>query len=138
MAKTIILTEIDHSRLSKVMDVSTSFGDGKAGACVRELNADLQTAQIVEPEDVPADVVTMNSRVVVRDLATKDEEEWILCFPNNADIYESRLSVLAPMGVALLGTKVGDTIEWDTPAGTARAEVISIAYQPEAAGDLHL
>ena len=138
MAKTIILTQADHSRLSQVLDVNHSFGDDKAGACLRELNTDLQNARIVESSDVPSDVVTMNSKVSVKDLASGDEEDWVLCFPTQADIYENRLSVLAPMGVAMLGTTVGDTIQWETPRGMARAEITRISYQPESAGDLHL
>lgn len=138
MTKTIVLTEADRSRLSQVLDINHSFGDEKTGQCLRELNSDLKNAQIVESDAIPSDVVTMNSRVLIRDLASNDEEEWVLCFPNDADIYENRLSVLAPMGVAMLGTKTGDVIEWITPRGTAKAEVVKIAYQPEAAGDLHL
>jgi len=138
MTKTIVLTEADRSRLSKVLDENYSFGDEKTGQCLRELNADLQNAKVVESEEIPSDVVTMNSKVILRDLTSNEDEEWVLCFPNHADIYENRLSVLAPMGVAMLGTRIGDTIEWETPRGTARAEIVSITYQPEAAGDMHL
>lgn len=138
MAKTIILTEADRARLSQVLDVSHSFGDDKMGQCLRELNTDLEQAKIVESNDVPDNVVTMNSKVVLRDLESGEEEEWVLCFPPQADIFENRLSVLAPMGVALLGTMPGDVIEWETPRGTAKAEVVKISYQPEASGDYHL
>lgn len=138
MAKVIVLTENDHSRLSKVLDENSSFGDEKAGQCIRELNSDLTHAKIVEASDIPSDTVTMNSKVVIRDLDSNDDEEWVLCFPNNADIYENRLSVLAPMGVAMLGSKIGDDIEWETPRGKARARIEKISYQPESAGDLHL
>ena len=98
----------------------------------------MQTAKIVEPADMPNDVITMNSRVVLRDLDSGEDEEWVLCFPQQADIFENKLSVLAPMGVAMLGTQVGEVIEWETPRGKARAEIMSIAYQLEAAGDSHL
>jgi len=138
MAKTIILTESDRSRLSKVLDVQHSFGSGKLGSCLKELNADLQTASIVNSEEVPSDVITMNTRVLLRDLPSGDEEEWVLTFPETADIYENRISVLAPMGVAMLGSRVDDEITWETPRGEARARIVSVAYQPEAAGDLHL
>lgn len=138
MAKTIVLTQADHSRLSKVLDVNSSFGDEKVGHCIRELNSDLKSASIVGSGEIPADVVTMNSRVVIRDLSTNEDEEWMLCFPNNADIFENRLSVLAPMGIAMLGQKTGDVIAWETPKGAAQATIMSISYQPEAAGDLHL
>lgn len=138
MAKKIVLTEADRARLAQVLDVNHSFGDEKTGQCIRELNADLETAQIVDADDIPKDVITMNTKVVLRDLATNEDEEWVLCFPNQADIYENRLSVLAPMGVAMLGTRTGDIIEWETPKGIAKAEIKNISYQPEAAGDFHL
>ncbi len=138
MAKTIVLTEADRARLSQVLDVNHSFGDENAGQCVRELNADLENAKIVDADAIPKDVITMNSKVVLRDLGSNEDEEWVLCFPQQADIYENRLSVLAPMGVAMLGMRTGDVIEWTTPRGSARAEIRSISYQPEAAGDFHL
>jgi len=137
MTKTIVITEADRTRLSQVLDVNSSFGDDKMGQCLRELNSDLKNAQIVASDAVPNDIVTMNSKVVLRD-DSGDEEEWVLCFPQTADIYENRLSVLAPMGIALLGTRPGDVIEWETPRGPMKAEVVKISYQPEAAGDLHL
>lgn len=138
MAKSIVLTEADRARLSQVLDVSHSFGDEKMGQCIRELNTDLESATIVESKDIPDDVITMNSRVVLRDVASGDEEEWVLCFPHQADIYENKLSVLAPMGIAMLGSQPGDVIEWETPRGIAKAEIVKISYQPEASGDFHL
>jgi regulator of nucleoside diphosphate kinase len=138
MAKKIVLTEADRARLSQVLDINHSFGNVNAGQCLRELNSDLQNAEIVDADEVPNDVVTMNSRVVLKDLASNEEEEWVLCFPNKADIYENRLSVLAPMGVAMLGTRPGDVINWITPRGEGKAEIVKISYQPEAAGDFHL
>ncbi len=138
MAKTILLTETDRARLSQVLDVNHSFGDEKMGLCIRELNADLVNAKIVDADEIPDDVITMNTKVVLRDLATNEDEEWILCFPNQADIFENRLSVLAPMGVAMLGKSTGDVIEWETPEGCGKAEIKTICYQPEAAGDFHL
>lgn len=138
MAKTIVITEADRTRLSQLLDINHSFGDEKMGHSLRELNSDLDKAKIVESDAVPNDVVTMNSHVILKDVESGEEEEWVLCFPQNADIFENRLSVLAPMGIALLGTTPGDEIEWDTPKGKARAEVVKISYQPEAAGDFHL
>ena len=137
MTKTIVITEADRARLSQVLDVNHSFGDEKMGQCLRELNSDLEQAMIVESGQVPNDVVTMNSKVILRDADTGEEEEWELCFPQNADVFENRISVLAPMGVAMLGTRPGDIIEWDTPRGKARSEISRISYQPEASGDLH-
>lgn len=138
MAKTIVLTEVDRARLSQVLDVNHSSGDDNMSQCIRRLNGDLENAKIVDADKVPENVITMNTKVVLRDLASGEDEEWMLCFPNQADIFENRLSVLAPMGVAMLGTSTGDVIEWATPSGTAKAEIKNISYQPEAAGDFHL
>lgn len=138
MAKTIVITEADRAKLSQVLDVNHSFGGEGMGQCLRELNSDLASATIVESDKMPNDIVTMNSKVVLKDVASGEEEEWILAFPQGADIYENRVSVLAPMGIAMLGAQPGEVIEWTTPRGVAKAEIIKISYQPEAAGDFHL
>jgi len=136
MTKTIVITEADRARLSQVLDVNYSFGDEKMGQCLRELNSDLEQATIVESGEVPHDVVTMNSKVILRDLDSDEEEEWALCYPQEADVFENRISVLAPMGVAMLGCRPGDVIEWDTPKSKAKAKIVRISYQPEASGDM--
>jgi regulator of nucleoside diphosphate kinase len=137
-AKTIILTANDQVRLSRVLDLNHSFGSAKMGECIRGLNADLVNAKIVDSAEVPADIVTMNSRVVLEDLDTAEQEEWSLCYPKQADIYENRVSILAPMGIAMLGAKVGDHLEWEAPSGAAHARLVKVTYQPELAGDMDL
>lgn len=138
MRKQIVLTEHDHQRLSQILDLDHSFGDQKSGNCLKQLNQDLENAKIVASSEIPSDIITMNSKIVLRDEGDKSTEEWILCFPQSADIYENKISVLSPMGIELLGSKKDDIIEWDTPRGRSRAKVESIAYQPEASGDYHL
>ena len=87
---------------------------------------------------MPADVITMNSTARFRDEASGDEREMTLVYPSGADGINNKVSILAPFGSALLGLRVGDTIEWPVPSGrTIRLRVLSIRYQPEAAGDLH-
>jgi regulator of nucleoside diphosphate kinase len=103
-----------------------------------QLQAELDRAHIVTPQAVPHDVITMNSRVRLIDLDTGEEETYTLVFPDNADIEHGRISVLAPVGTAILGYRVGDTFEWDVPAGKRHLRVKRILYQPEAAGDYHL
>jgi len=103
------------------------------------LREEIDRAEIVEPEDVPSNLVTMNSTVRFRDEASAEESEITLVFPGHADAENNRVSVLAPIGSALLGLSVGDSIDWALPAGrTKRLRVIGISYQPEAAGDAHL
>jgi regulator of nucleoside diphosphate kinase len=106
---------------------------------LERLREELDRAEVIEPSDVPRDIVTMNSRIRFADEATGEESEISLVFPRHADAEQGRISILAPVGTALLGLSVGATIEWPVPDGrTRRLRVVAIAYQPEAAGDTHL
>ena len=96
------------------------------------------SAEIVEPKSVPADVVTMNSRVVVKDVESGETSEYTLVFPEQADVAQGRLSVVSPIGTAILGYAKGDTIAWQTPGGPRQIRIEDVLYQPEAAGDYHL
>ncbi len=80
----------------------------------------------------------MNSKVHLLDLETKEEMTYTLVFPDAADIIAGKISVLAPIGTAMLGYRAGDTFSWEVPAGVRRIEVLAILYQPEASGDYHL
>jgi regulator of nucleoside diphosphate kinase len=102
------------------------------------LEAELDRGQVVDPGRVPKAVVTMHSRVRVRDLGDDGQETYTLVYPDDADINEGKLSVLAPLGTALLGARAGEVVEFDAPAGTRRLKVERVLYQPEAAGDFHL
>jgi regulator of nucleoside diphosphate kinase len=102
------------------------------------LEKELSRAEVVAPKDVPADVVTMNSKVSLRDLDTGDEMDITLVFPKDADITQDKVSVLAPIGTAMLGYRVGDVVEWTVPDGVRRLHIEKVLYQPEASGDLHL
>ena len=108
------------------------------GALLMTLKQELDRSEVVPPASVPRGVVTMHSRVRVRDLRTDEPETYTLVYPDEADINEGKLSVLAPLGTALLGTRVGDVVEFDAPAGTRRLKVERVLYQPEASGDFHL
>ncbi len=101
-----------------------------------QLETELERARVVAPGDVPDDVITMNSTVVFEDQQGV-RHEVDLVYPEEAA--PGRLSVLSPMGAALLGLSVGDSIEWPMPDGTvATLEVVVVSYQPEDAGDYHL
>jgi regulator of nucleoside diphosphate kinase len=99
------------------------------------LAQELDRAEIVRSSDIPADTVTMHSQVLVRDLDTGGESSYTLVFPSDADIAKGKISILAPIATALLGYREGDEIEWPTPGGRRRLNVIQVLYQPEAAGD---
>ena len=103
-----------------------------------DLEAELGRARVVPQSDVPADVVTMNCKIRIRDQRGRESEEFTLVYPNESDILDGRLSVLAPLGLAVLGARVGDLIKWRVPAGERTFRVERIVYQPEAAGDFHL
>lgn len=98
------------------------------------LEGELSRAKVVSGKRISANVVTMNSRVRVTDLDTGKEATYQIVFPRDANASKSMISVLAPIGTALLGFKVGSEIEWETPGGLRRLRIDAIEYQPEAAG----
>jgi len=93
---------------------------------------------VVAPEEVPADVVTMNSKVRVRDVAMNEVTTYTLVFPEQANIEQNKISVVEPIGTAMLGQRTGDEFEWQVPAGPVRLRVEEVLYQPEAVGHFHL
>ena len=107
----------------------------------RALQEELERADVVEPAQMPADIITMNStaRVRLEEAGQGDHEhELTLVYPRDADGSAEKVSILAPVGSALLGLRVGDAIDWPMPGGrSARLHVLAIRYQPEAAGELH-
>lgn len=128
----IIVTEQDVERLVRLLDVLPATQAALASA----LEQELERACVVSPEAVPSDVVTMNSRVVFEDESGK-RSEVVLGYPHHAN--GSTISVLAPIGMALLGLRPGQSIEWRMPTGRSRRiRVLEVLYQPEAAGDFHL
>jgi regulator of nucleoside diphosphate kinase len=101
---------------------------------LEELDRELDRAEVVAAEDVSPDVVTMHSTVQVRDLDNKTSTVYTIVFPVDADIDRKRISILAPIGTALIGCRAGDLIEWATPGGTRRLLIEGVLFQPEAAG----
>jgi regulator of nucleoside diphosphate kinase len=87
---------------------------------------------------MPGDVITMHSRARLVDRDTAEELKYTLVFPKEANIGHAKISILAPIGTAMLGQRVGDTFTWHVPDGEVNLEVKEILYQPEAAGDYHL
>lgn len=135
--RTIYITDYDMQRLKELIaDIQGFIYNGRED--LKQLKVELERSQRVVPDNVPGDVVTMNSTVCLTDLESGEEMTYTLVFPKEADIRQGRLSVLAPIGTAMLGHRVGDTFEWQVPDGTRRLKVEKILYQPEAAGDYHL
>ena len=102
------------------------------------LEKELYRATLVEPQNIPRDVITMNSKVSVTDIDSGEKTTYTLVFPSAANISENKLSILAPLGMALLGYRTDDIVEWRMPSGVRKLRVEGILYQPEAAGDYHL
>lgn len=129
----IYITEADMRRLRPLIEGMKNSRDD-----LRGLQAELLQARMVAPTDVPADVITMNSKARLRDLETGEAVTYTLVFPDQANIEQGRISVVAPVGTAMLGHRVGDEFEWEVPAGAVRLRVEEVLYQPEAAGHYHL
>ena len=134
--RTLIISHADRERLEALID------SARMDSRVREdylaaLEGELRRARVVAADKVPPDVVTMNSVVRLRDLDSDEAEEYELVYPADADMARNRISVLAPIGTAILGYRLGDVIEWPVPAGLRRLRVEEVLYQPERAGALH-
>lgn len=130
----IFITAHDLQRLQDHLD-NMPPGDRKQ---FKALEEELGRAKAVDSKKIPPDVVTMNSRLRYRDAEDGGESEITLVFPADADIDTGKMSVLSPIGTALLGYAVGDTIKWTVPAGSRQIEILELLYQPEAAGDYHV
>lgn len=137
--KAIFITEQDRQRLNDCLAVLHEYADGKDLRHVQQLEEEISRASIiVDPTSTPGDVVTMRSRVRVRDIDTGKESVYTLVYPSESDPMALKVSVLAPIGAALLGCRVGDVVERDIPKGRCRFMIEELIYQPEAAGDYHL
>lgn len=134
MDKQITITELDFARLSKL-----TLSEKKLQAIeVRNLpflTEEINRAAKVESKAIAPDYVTMNSKVEVLDPDTKKVMTFQLVYPEEANLKNGKISVLSPMGSALLGYKAGDTISFNVPKGIKKMEIKSILYQPESQGE---
>lgn len=127
----IIITRVDLQRLERLLDSLEEYGPG-----AEALEQELARAQVVGHDEVPAGVVTMNSRVHCREEASGKDYHLTLVYPQDAG-GEGRVSILAPVGSALLGLSVGQHIDWPAPGGKKlKLTLLAVEYQPEAAGEL--
>ena len=132
----IFLTDYDRSRLEELLKAASTRGHKRKD--LESLAEELDQAEVVSPEDMPPYVVTMNTKVVLRDVKTLEKMVYTLVFPKDANIEAGTISVLAPVGTAILGYAKGDIIEWPVPSGVRCIRIEDILYQPEAEGDFHL
>lgn len=134
----IYITSVDQKRLGKLIEISRVRNGEMDRHHLDQLALELDRAQVVDQKDIPVDVITMRSTVRLKDIATGDTKVYSLVFPNEANVSEGKISILAPVGTAMLGYRLGDVIEWQVPSGLRRLKVEDVIYQPESAQDYHL
>lgn len=127
--RNIFLTEFDYGRLAALV-AARKKGGTKATA--DGLEKAMREAAVVDPQHIPANYVTMNSTVRFADLADGEVLEYTLVFPAEADVAAGKVSVLSPIGAALLGRAAGDEVEYATPGGVRKLRVVAVVDQPEA------
>jgi regulator of nucleoside diphosphate kinase len=129
----LTLSRLDVERLERLLETPALMALSVADALQREM----RRTDVVAPEAVPANVVTMNSTVLCREESSGREHHFTLVYPRDADAASHKVSVLSPVGAALIGLSVGQSIDWPAPEGMLRLHVLDIPYQPEAAGNFH-
>ncbi|HRQ64326.1 MAG TPA: nucleoside diphosphate kinase regulator [Xanthomonadaceae bacterium] len=128
----IVISSSDLERLETLLDRPQYASTAGADLLRREINR----ADVRSPQEMPADVITMNSTARFRNVDSGETREMSLVYPSEADAGAGRVSILAPVGSALLGLSVGQEIDWPGPDGRQlRLRVEAILHQPEAAGD---
>lgn len=126
----IIITREDYNHLQKIVSGEIT-AIVAAGTNLAALKTELDQAEIVDSDCVPDDVITMNSTVQLRDPQTDEVDTYTLVYPKDADIAQDKLSILTPIGTAILGYRTGDEIKWRVPKGTRKVVVDNVLYQPE-------
>jgi regulator of nucleoside diphosphate kinase len=128
------VTEHDLKRLQTLI-AEAAWNGGRHRAELDRLEAELQRRTVLPSDEVPADVITLNSRAQLFELSTGESFTCTLVLPQEADITRLKISILSPVGMAMLGRRVGDLFDWPAPGGPKRLEVQAVWYQPEAVGD---
>jgi regulator of nucleoside diphosphate kinase len=132
----LLISSYDKQRLMHLLrsvDASSEVRDE-----LDDLTWEIQRGREVRPQEVPADVVTMNSSVRVTDLDASTSHVYAIVFPSDANHERGKISILAAPGMALLGYRVGDVVYWHVPRGVRQLRIDEIVYQPEASGHYHL
>jgi len=126
----IVITQADAARLGEL--IAQRGRTGRDQDHLQELAAELERARIADASEVPPDLISIYSRVRVLDLASSMRRELTLVLPQESDPAQGRISVLAPLGTALLGYRAGDELEWQMPGGLRRVLIESVAQQQPA------
>ena len=136
MAEKIMMTINDYQRIHGLMEFA-SLGE-KMPEIVTQLNRKFSRTKMLPQDRILASVVTMNSRVLLKEITHSRHAEVTITYPQDADGRKGKISVFSSIGAALLGCQVGDNVSWKTPAGTGHFQIMKIIYQPEAVGHYHL
>lgn len=126
----IQITKSDFDKLQKILQEQALYNPASKEA-LAPLRQELERAEIRESDAIPDDVITLHSKARLIDLDHNEVLEYAIVPPEEADAAEGRISILAPLGTAMLGYRKGDTFEWTVPAGKSRYRVEEILYQPE-------
>lgn len=129
----LFVTENDLVHLRRIM-AEAQWHNSHPPDDIERLEAGLARRLRVPAADIPGDVITLNTQVGLLDLETGDAFACTVVLPSDADISQFKISIFAPAGLAILGHRAGDTIEWPSPAGVQRMLVTMVLYQPEAVG----
>jgi regulator of nucleoside diphosphate kinase len=122
--KELVILDTDAKQLKQLLQSRNQYGTA--------LDEEIHKARIVTRPELPADVIIMNSTIGIRDLDTRETYEYQLVYPHEADIDTSKISILAPIGTALLGYRKDDTIQWKVPGGVSRLNITSVTQPPVA------
>jgi regulator of nucleoside diphosphate kinase len=134
LPKEILITEANLKHLEDLIRYTAVSNEHQKDNLER-LSEDLERATVVDAKAIPPDVVTINFMLQMRDLDSGEEMVFTVVSPPNADVSQGRISLLAPVGSAVLGYRTGDVVEWRVPARLKRLKIEKVLYQPEAAGD---
>lgn len=131
--KRILITEDDYHRLLTRINYAPS-----EAAMEKELFLKLLSATTISQRNIPNRVITMNSKVRLRELLNQRETELTVTYPESANSRENKISIFSPIGIALIGRQKGDHVSWKIPNGVGQFEIMDIPYQPEAVGEYSL
>ncbi len=131
-----LITDTDYERLDSIL-INPPMELRKSDI-LKEFSVEFLSADIRSQKEISSRVITMNTRVLLKEINSQKEVEVTITYPKDANSHERKISVFSKVGLALLGRKLGDTITWPIPGGVGQFEIIEVTYQPEAVGDYDL
>jgi regulator of nucleoside diphosphate kinase len=136
MKDRILITTNDYKRLTGLIEFASL--KETMPEIVTRLSNKFKTARMLAHDSILGSVITMNSRVLLKEISQGRQAEVTITYPQDADGAQGKISVFSPIGTALLGLQVGDQVSWKIPTGIGHFEIVKIIYQPEAVGHYHL